>query len=268
MKHGRVVWIVLFFAFFTSDLVSAQPARREFHEKSSSAYFNPRQLVLRMGRRAAPKIIEVVSRSSGINPSMALLAIPQLALTGYPDVEDVLERFLKGGMLPVEWQTATRDAVIKALAARDTPRSRKALARALGIPANRNYFAKIVKLCGRLRAAECAPAIVAYIEREKCYYDESLINLAQCSGPAAVELIEKQLGTRKRPRFYDYEILALGVVGQPGAKLLLDTVAAEKRPRFSGRWAVNIAWALGRMQGQGIVPLLRKIAASGDPMAL
>jgi HEAT repeat protein len=268
MRHGRLVFVVLLAVVFTGDLASAQPARREFYEKSTSTFFNPQQLVSNMGRRAAPKIIEAISTPGGINPGMAYQAIQQLALTGHPDVDSVLERFLKGGMLPAQWQAATRDAIIKALADRDTLRSRKALARALDMPENRNYFAEIVKLCGRLRAAECAPAIVAYIKREKRYYDDSLINLAQCSGQAAVELISKQLGGRKGGRFYDYEILALGVVGQPGAKLLLDTIAAEKRPRFSGKWATNIAWALGRMQGKDVVPLLRKIASGGDPMAV
>jgi len=244
----------------------AQPAAREFYQKSMSATFNAQILVANLGRRAADRIIEYLE-GEGAGTAMAYTAVQQLPMTGHPKVIPVLARYLsEDSPVGPQWQMAVRNAAIDGLAQLDIPAARRALAEALGGPSNKVYASNIVKHCGRLHAEECAGAIVDYVKRENTYYDDQLLNLAQCSPQTAVELIMEKLKTRQGGRLYDWEVLALGVTGDVGIPLLIEKTQAMKSRRWSGEFAANLAWALGRTRSRGAVELLREIVKTDDPM--
>ena len=244
----------------------AQPAAREFYQKSMSATFNAQVLVANLGRRAADRIIEYLE-GEGAGTAMAYTAIQQLPFTGHPKAVPVLKKFLsEDSPVGPQWQMAVRSTAIDGLAQLDTPEARRALAEALGGPSNKVYASNIVKHCGRLRAKECAGAIVDYVKREKTYYDDQLLNLAQCSPQTAVELIMEQLKGRRGGRLYDWEVMALGVAGDEGIPLLIEKARAMKSRRWSGEWGANLAWALGKTRSRDAVPLLREIVKGDNPM--
>lgn len=241
---------------------SAQPAAREFYRKSANTVFVPQNVLDARGRRAAGPLIAYLEQGGGPGGGMALSALQVLAKTGHPRALEVLGRYL-GDQSPLAgpMQAAARSTIIDRLAEIDTPGSRKLLAEALGVQANKMYASNIIKHCGRLHARECGPAIQEYIRREKVYYDDIVINLAQCDPGRAVVLIESRLQNRKRQVLYDYEILALGVAGEAGGeRLLLEQAVAQPVKRWSSEWAVNMAWALGRLQNRRkALPVLREL---------
>jgi len=268
MQRVSIICTVLAAILVCESNGLAQPARREFYQKSTNSFFNPQTVVAQKGRRAAKEIIDRLKAPGGINDNMVYSAIQQLALTGHPEVGPLLERYLKKNMVSPKWQLSVRQAAVTGLVQLNTPQSRKALAAAFSIPALKNNYADMVEHCGMLRATECAPAIVAYIEREKRYNDDSLINLAQCSPKLAVELVEKQLAARKYKKLYDYEILALGVAGPPAASLLIEHAKQYTKRRWSGEKSTNLAWALGQIKDKRALPVLRKIVQTDDHMAV
>jgi HEAT repeat protein len=246
----------------------SQPASREFYKKSMSATFNAQMLVDTLGRRAADRIIEYLE-GEGAGTAMAYTAVQQLPMTGHPQAVPVLARFLsEDSPVGSQWQLPIRQPAIDGLAQLDTPESRRALAAALGGPSNKVYASNIVKHCGRLRAKECAAAIVDYVKREKTYYDDQVINLAQCSPETAVALISENVKTRQGGHLYDWEVLALGVAGGKGIPFLIGKAEAMKSRRWSGEWGVNLAWALGRTQDREAVSLLREMVKSDQPLVV
>ncbi len=244
----------------------AQPAAREFYQKSMSATFNAQMLVANLGRRAADRIIDYLEGEEA-GTAMAYTAVQQLPMTGHPRAISVLTRYLsEDSPVGPQWQMAIRQTAIDGLAQLDTPASRRALAAALGGPSNKVYASNIVKHCGRLHAKECGRAIVEYVKREKTYYDDQVVNLAQCSPALAVELIFENVKSRRGGRLYDWEVLALGVAGEEGVPLLIEKAKSMKSRRWSGEWGVNLAWALGRTKSREAVPLLREMVKSDKPL--
>ena len=121
----------------------AQPAAREFYQKSMSATFNAQMLVANLGRRAADRIIEYLE-GEGAGTAMAYTAVQQLPMTGHPRAVPVLTRFLsEDSPVGPQWQMAIRPTAIDGLAPLDTPASRRALAAALGGPGVVNNFIEL-----------------------------------------------------------------------------------------------------------------------------